>query len=90
MEEFEDSGCDTPEDAAHGDIPPQFATVVGSRVSGDTATVWLLTNDQPPFEPYEVYCERRNGRWYWDAGTGGFGVGTPDEVLAEARRLGWS
>ena len=59
-------------------------------MSGDTATVWLLTNDQPPFEPYEVYCERRNGRWCWEAGTGGFGVETPDEVLAEARTLGWS
>ena len=82
MEEFEDNGCETPEQAARGDIPPQFATVVGSRVGGDGATVWLLTNDQPPFEPYEVCYERRNGLWHFDAGTGGFGVGTPDDVLA--------
>ena len=90
MDELEDDGCETLEEAARGDIPPQFATVVGSRVSGDTATVWLLTNDQPPFETYEVYCERRNSRWYGVGGSGGFGVGAPDEVLAEARRLGWS
>lgn len=88
MEEFEGNGGDTPEHAARGDIPPHFATVVGSRVSGDAAPVWLLTNDQPPFEPYEVCCERRNGCWYLDVGTGGFGVGTPDDVLAKARRLG--
>jgi hypothetical protein len=90
MDEFEDDGCETLEEAARGDIPPQFATVVGSRVSGDTATVWLLTNDQPPFEAYEVYCERRNGRCFGDGGSGGFGIGAPAEVLAEARRLGWS
>jgi hypothetical protein len=90
MDEFEDDGCETLEEAARGDIPPQFATVLGSEVSGDTAIVWLLTNDRPPFEPYEVYCERRNGRWHWGGGTGGLGVGIPDEVLAEARRLGWS
>lgn len=90
MVEFEDNGYETLEEAARGDIPPQFATVLGSQVTGDTATVWLLTNDERPFEPYEVYCERRNGCWYWDSGTGGFGIEAPDEVLAEARRLGWS
>jgi hypothetical protein len=50
----------------------------------------LLTNDRAPFEAHEVHCERRNGRWYSDAGYGGFGGNTPDDVLAEARRLGWS
>lgn len=78
------------EEAARGDIPPQFATVVGSRVTGDHAMVWLLTNDGPPFEPYEVSCERRNGRWYLQGGYGGFGVETPEHVLAAARSLGWS
>jgi hypothetical protein len=90
MEEFEENGYETPEEAARGDIPPQFATAVGSLVTGGTATVWLLTNDRPPFEPYEVYCEQRDGRWFSDGGTGGFGIGTPDDVLVEARRLGWS
>ncbi len=90
MEHLEDEGYETLEDAALGDIPPQFATVVGSRMDGDVATVWLLTNDAPPFEPYKVHCERRNGRWNWDSGSGGFGGDTPDDVLAAARRLGWS
>jgi hypothetical protein len=90
MADPENEGYDTAEEAARGDIPQRFATAVGSRVAGDTATVWLLTNDQPPFEPYEVCCERRGGRWFFDIGTGGFGLATPDTVLAEARRLGWS
>jgi hypothetical protein len=47
--------------------------------------------DQRPaaFEPYEVHRERRNGRWYWEGDVGGFGIRTPVEVLAKARRLGW-
>ena len=90
MEGYEDNGCETLEEAARGDIPPQFATVVGTRVTGDAATVWLLTNDLPPFEPYTVDCERRNGRWYFDAGYGGLGSDAPDDVLAKAHRLGWS
>ena len=49
MEEFDHSGCGTLEDAARGDIPPQFATVLVGRVSGDTPAVWLLTNDPAPF-----------------------------------------
>ena len=90
MAEFEDNGYETPEAAARGDIPPQFATVVGKRVDAAGATVWLLTNDQPPFEAYEVCCARRGGRWYFDVGSGGCNFGTPDDVLAKARRLGWS
>ena len=80
MDEFEDDGCESLEEAARGDIPPRFATVVGSRVSGDTTIVWLLTNDEPPFEAYDVYCERRNGRWCRDGGSGGLGFGAPHDV----------
>jgi hypothetical protein len=90
MDEPEDMGYETLEEAALGDIPSQFATVVGRRVRGDVATVWLLTNDRPPFEAYEVNCERQGGRWHWESGFGGFGTGTPDAVRARARRLGWS
>lgn len=90
MNTFQGEGYNTLEEAALGDIPPRFATVVGSRVRGDTATVWLLTNDQPPFEAYEVHCVLHAGRWEWESGSGGFGTGTPGDVLAEARRLGWS
>ena len=85
-----DEEYDSLEQAARGDVPARFATAVGHRVEGDWATVWLLTNDRPPFEPYEVTCERRDGRWQSNSGVGGFGVDTPDDVLAVARRLGWS
>jgi len=89
VNEARDTGYETSEEAARGDMPPEFVTVIGSRVAGDSATVWLLTNDRPPFEPYAVHCERRNGRWYWESGSGGFGRGTPDGVLETARRFGW-
>jgi hypothetical protein len=90
MDEPEDMGYETLEEAALGDIPRQFATIVGHQVHGDVATVWLLTNNRPSFEAYEVNSERKDGRWYWESGFGGFGTGTPEEVLAEAHRLGWS
>jgi hypothetical protein len=84
------SRYETPEEAACADIPPQFATVVGARISGETATVWLLTNDQPPFEPYEVHCERDAAGWGVDSGYGGFGRDVPAVVLERARALGWA
>jgi hypothetical protein len=31
-------------------------TVLGIRREGDTASVWMLTNDRPPFEPYAAIC----------------------------------
>jgi hypothetical protein len=37
----------------------------------------------------EIQCERRNGRWYWDSGYGGFGGDTPEDILDTARALGW-
>ena len=76
MTEFADVGYATPEEAARGDIPVRFATVVGSLVLGDVATVWLLTNDKPPFEPYEVNCERQSGCWHFESGFGSFGRAT--------------
>jgi hypothetical protein len=82
-------GYDTPAEAARGDIPEQYATVVGVRVAGDHAHVWLLTNDRPPFEGYEVDCVRRDGKWYDVGGTGGFDGYTPPEVLERAARLGY-
>jgi hypothetical protein len=86
----EEFGFESLEEAARGDIPERYVTVLGSLVVGDQALVWVLTNDRPPYEPYEVDCERRDGRWYNGGGTGGFGTGTPEAVLAAARRLGWS
>jgi len=64
-------------------------TVLGTRVDGDVATVWLLTNDGPQFEPYEVTCERcDDGSWEPSSVSGGFSVDTPAEVLAKAKALG--
>lgn len=89
METRDRDGYDTPEEASCADIPPQFVTVVGTEIEGDTATVWLLTNDQPPFEDYQVSCVREHGRWHWECGFP-FNAGTPNEVLERARKLGWS
>lgn len=85
-----DDGYNTPEEAAVGDVPRRFALVVGTRLEGRGATVWLLTNEAPRFEPYQVECVRRDGRWRSESGSGGFMTGTPAEVKDQARRLGWS
>jgi hypothetical protein len=63
--------------------------VVHALVAGDVATVWLLTNDQPPFEPHEVNGEGENGCWHFESGFAGFSTTTPDRVLDRARGLGW-
>jgi hypothetical protein len=89
MTESAQNGYATPEQAACGDISPAFVTVVGARVSGDRAAVWLPTNDKPPFEDYQVNCELESARWHVESGFGGFGSGTPAKVLEAARSLGW-
>jgi hypothetical protein len=55
---------------------------------GDQARVWMLTNDRPPFEEYEVDCGREGTRWFRTNGSGGFGNRTPQEVLQRAAQLG--
>lgn len=83
-------GFETPEEAAlnaDSGWPPGMATVVGVEMEGDHATVWLLTNDRPPFEEYEVYCERQDGRWFETHGMGGFGVFTPKSVRRAAAEI---
>jgi hypothetical protein len=82
-------GYDSPEEAARGDIPERFAAVLDVRVEGDTAHVWLLTNDRPTFEPYEEVCVRRGSRWFPDGGSGGFSLVTPVSVLERAAELGY-
>jgi hypothetical protein len=62
--EFIEDGFATPEEAARGDIPPQYARVVGVEIDGDSATVSLPTNEAPRFEPYQVGCERHGGLWF--------------------------
>ena len=88
MESFEPAGHATPAEASCVDIPPAFVTMLGTRIYGDAATARLLTNDQPPFEDYQVNCVRIDGRWHVESGFP-FNVGTPDEILQRARRLGW-
>jgi hypothetical protein len=38
-DEFADDGYDSPEEAARGDIPEQYATVVGIQIDGDSAAL---------------------------------------------------
>jgi hypothetical protein len=84
-----DDGFSTPEEAARGDIPARFCTVLEVRIEGNEARVWMLTNDRPRFEPYEVVCVRRRGRWFGEDGFGGISLDAPPEVLEAARHLGW-
>lgn len=88
-EDFADEGYDSPEEAARGDIPEQYATVVGIRIDGDSAHVWLVTNDRPTFEGYEVDCVREDGKWFAEGGSGGFALYTPLEVVERAAQLGY-
>jgi hypothetical protein len=80
-----DIGSLSPEEAARGDIPPQFVTTLGTEVRGDSATVWLLTNDAAYFEPITVFCELKDGRWHDDGHSGGLVTGTPPEIKERAR-----
>jgi hypothetical protein len=82
-------GYETPEQAvlAGGGWPAGMATVVGLRVSGNEARVWLLTNDRPSFEKYECVCFRENGRWHEVHGSGGFSIVTPREVRKAAAAI---
>jgi hypothetical protein len=88
-DEFADGGYDSPEEAARGDIPEQYAMVVGVRIDRDSAHVWLVTNDRPTFEGYQVDCVREDGKWFAEGGSGGFDIYTPAEVLERAAQLGY-
>ena len=84
-------GFETPEQAAFRDIPARYRIVLGTLISGDRASVWMLTNDRPPFEPYTMSCYREGGRWFEGSGVCGLsdveGMGfPPDAVVAHAER----
>jgi hypothetical protein len=81
-------GHATPEDAARDDIPEEYVTVLGVRIEGHEATVWMLTNDRPPFEAYTEQCHREHGRWFSAIGSNGLS-GAPPDVLEQAAHLGW-
>jgi hypothetical protein len=82
-------GYPTPEEAvvADMDIPERFFTIIGSRVRGDSATVWVLTNDREPFEEYECDCQREAGLWREIGGSGGFSPMTPLTIRRRAREI---
>jgi hypothetical protein len=79
-------GYATAEEAARGDIPERYVSVLGVHVDGDVAIVWMLTNDRPPFEEYTmvVYSD---GHGRWDSGSGVCGIGSFNGVDAPAEVL---
>lgn len=83
-----EQGYPTPEAAAAGGFPPQYVTVLGSVINGDNAEVWLLTNDQPPYEPYVMGCYRTEPGWLQSGGNNGF-FPAPAHVLRAATRTGY-
>jgi hypothetical protein len=84
---MEGQGHATPEAAVHGDIPDEYVTIVGVRIEGDDAHVWMVTNDRPTYEGHEVDCVKKGELWFAEGGSGGFSLLTPREVLATAARL---
>lgn len=89
MFDDEETSFERLEEAACAGYPKEYVAVLGVRIDGDKARVWMLTNDVPPFEPYESNCVRVADGWRETDGSGGFSVDTPEDVLAEAGRLGW-
>jgi hypothetical protein len=74
-----ETGYDTPEEAARGDIPERYAPALRVEYSedGTQATVLLATNEPPAIEYYEVRCMCENGRWF--GGVGGNASGPEGE-----------
>lgn len=83
-------GYTTPEEAARGDIPAQYARAVASAVSpdGKHAAVVLATNEDPAVEMYEVVCFQQDGRWLDGGGSGGVGLGWTSTGADAERNLG--
>jgi hypothetical protein len=65
----------TPEAAARGDVPEQFAHTLGIEVSADRrhAVVLVGTNEQSDPYPYQVVCAREGERWVESIGGNGPG-----------------
>jgi hypothetical protein len=84
-----DDGFDSPEEAARGDIPQRFVTILGVRAEGDYAQVWMLTNDRPTFEGYEESVIRIGSQWFSTGGSGGLALDAPAEIHERAAKLGY-
>ena len=78
----------TPEAAASGDVPGRFVTVLGVRIRGDEADVWMLTNDRPPFEREQALVARVKDGWVGVLSGGGFDPSSPAEIIGKAEELG--
>jgi hypothetical protein len=83
------SGYEPPEEAvvAEFDAPRRYINVLGVRIRGNQAHVWLLLNDHPRFEEYTCVCVREEGQWCEAVGSSGFSRPTPRHVKKEAERI---
>lgn len=70
---------ESPEEAAIGDIPTDYATVLFTSKHSDWAVVLLKTNDRPPFELYEVVCHYDEDGWNAMIGSNGSGWNDTDD-----------
>ena len=86
---MDEKGYETPEEAVLADFgaAARYVTVLGVRVRGNEATVWMLTNDRPAFEAYTCLCVQEDGRWTEVWGSSGFAHPVPPEVDAAAERI---
>jgi hypothetical protein len=82
-------GYATPEEAALSGWDARYVQLLGARVEGGRATVWVLTNDRPSFEPYAHDCALTAVGWVDAGGTGGIGSDAPEEVFEVAASFGY-
>ncbi len=79
-------GYSTPEEAARGDIPARYSTVLDLAYSPDAkhAVVLLGTNEPPYVYEYEVVCSMENDHWVGGSGGNGpAGRRLPDDRWVE-------
>lgn len=94
MPRDDDPQFETPEEAVRAGFPPKARVrILGVRADDDRATVWLLTNDGPPYEAYTMTVFRDADGWTEGDGVNGL-VATwihdlPRDVTAAAAELGW-
>jgi hypothetical protein len=60
----DESGFDTPEEAALSGWSPVSKPRVVKRLRGSEVSVWIVV-DTEPSHPMRVHCERIGGRWFW-------------------------
>jgi hypothetical protein len=79
---------EAPEEALAGfGAARRFITVLGVRIDGNEARVWLLTNDRPSFEEYTCLCARDGNAWQEVMGSNGLWPTVPAEVEEAVREI---